>query len=143
MKLTEVFPSNFIKAEDLQGRDVTVIISNAQIEKLGNDNKLVMYFKGKDKGLVCNKTNAGRISYLYGDDTDDWIGKPIVLTSEFVEFQGKSVKAIRVKPPSMTSSPQANPTAAPQRQTTNPVRQQAPQQSVPSGLPDLDDEIPF
>ena len=37
--------------------------------------------------------------YLYGDDTDGWIGREIVLTSEFVEFQGKTVKGLRVKPP--------------------------------------------
>jgi F0F1-type ATP synthase alpha subunit len=107
MKLNEVFPSNYIKSEDLQGRDVPVTISQATMEKLGDDTKLVLHFQGKTKGMVCNKTNANRIAYLYGDDTDAWEGKEIVLTSEFVEFQGRTVKGLRVKPPS-NPQPQQN-----------------------------------
>jgi hypothetical protein len=99
MNLNEVFPSKYIKADDLKGREVPVTISSAAMEVLGNDQKLILYFQGKEKGMVCNKTNAGRIAYLYGDDTDDWIGKAIILCSEFVEFQGKTVKGLRVKPP--------------------------------------------
>lgn len=99
MKLNEVFPSNYVKADDLKGREVTVVISGATMETLGTDQKLVLHFQGKDKGMVCNKTNAGRIAYLYGDDTDGWVGKEIILFAEFVEFQGKTVKGLRVKPP--------------------------------------------
>lgn len=99
MKGADIFPSNYIKADDLKGRDHPVVIADAKIEKLGNDQKLVLYFQGKDKGMVCNKTNFGRIAYLYGDETDDWVGKEIVLTSEFVEFQGRTVKGLRIKPP--------------------------------------------
>jgi hypothetical protein len=99
VKLNEVFPSNYVKADDLKGREVSVVISEAKMEKLGSDTKLVIYFQNKDKGMVCNKTNANRIAYLYGEDTDDWIGKEIVLASEFVEYQGKTVKGLRVRPP--------------------------------------------
>lgn len=99
MKLSEAFPSNYLKSEDLQGHDVTVVISGATMEMLGNERKLVLTFQGKKKSMICNKTNAGRIAYLYGDDTDDWTGKEIVLTSEFVEFQGKTVKGLRIRPP--------------------------------------------
>jgi hypothetical protein len=99
MNLNEVFPSKYIKADDLKGREAPVTISEAVMEVLGNEQKLILYFEGKEKGMVCNKTNAGRIAYLYGDDTDDWIGKEIILCSEFVEFQGKTVKGLRVKAP--------------------------------------------
>lgn len=112
MKVADVFPSNYIKADDLQGREVPVVIADAKIEKLGNDQKLVLYFQHKDKGLVTNKTNAGRISYLYGDDTDGWIGREIVLGSEFVEYQGRSVKAIRIKPPARAAASPAAPYVA-------------------------------
>ena len=56
--------------------------------------------------MICNKTNANRIKFLYGEETDDWTGKEIVLTSEFVEYQGKTVKGLRVKPP---AKPKATP----------------------------------
>jgi hypothetical protein len=99
MLLNEIFPSKYIKAADLKGREVTVIIANVEIEKIGDDRKMVIYFQGKEKGLVTNKTNANRIAMLYGEDTDQWIGREILLGTDFVDYQGKSVEAVRVKPP--------------------------------------------
>lgn len=114
MKLADVFPSNYLKADDLQGKTPTVVIADAKIEKLGNDEKLILYFQHKEKGMVCNKTNAARIAYMYGDDTDGWMGRQIILASEFVEFQGKTVKGLRIRPPAGASaSPAAPPRPAP------------------------------
>lgn len=99
MKLSEAFPSNYLKSEDLQDRDVLVVIAGANQEMVGSERKLMLTFQGKKKSMICNKTNAGRIAFMYGDETDNWIGKEIVLTSEFVEYQGKTVKGLRIKPP--------------------------------------------
>ncbi len=134
MNINEAFPSNYLKAIDLQGREANVIISNVTMEKLGNDTKMILYFQGKQKGMVCNKTNATNISMLYGDDTDGWIGKPVVLFGAYVDFQGKSVLGLRIKPPSMQQ--QAARTQAP----LPPPVQQAPAQPARA---DLDDQIPF
>lgn len=99
MQLNEVFPSNFLKADDLQGRDVPVVIATAGLEQIGNnERKLVLTFQGKNKGMICNKTNANRIAFLHGTETDNWIGKEIILTVDMVDFQGRVVPAIRVKP---------------------------------------------
>jgi hypothetical protein len=49
--------------------------------------------------MVCNKTNANNIAALYGPDTEEWIGREIVLFETMVDFQGKSVPAVRCKPP--------------------------------------------
>jgi hypothetical protein len=97
MKLTEVFPSNYLKSEDLQGQEITVTIARCAMEKLGDDDKLVIHFRGKEKGMVCNKTNANRIAHYFGDDTDNWIGKQIILGTELVDFQGRTTEAIRVR----------------------------------------------
>jgi hypothetical protein len=97
MKLDQVFPSNYLKADDLKGREVTVTIREAKMEKLGEDQRLVCHFAGKEKGLVTNRTNADRIAYYHGDDTDGWIGKQIILGTELVSFQGKTTPALRVK----------------------------------------------
>ena len=62
--------------------------------------KPVIYFDGKEKGLVCNKTNWSRIQdILKEQDSDDWIGKSIELGAEPVEFQGKTNPALRVQFP--------------------------------------------
>lgn len=97
MELNEVFPSKYIKAADLNGREVPVVISHADMEMIGDDRKLIVHFQGKEKGLVMNKTNANRIAHLYGTNTDGWQGKEITLYTEMVDFQGKVVDAIRVK----------------------------------------------
>ena len=48
-----------------------------------------MYFEGKPKGLVLNKTNANTISDAYGDETEHWEGKEIVLyEAEVEQYQG-------------------------------------------------------
>lgn len=98
MELNDIYPSKFLKAADLKGRTATVVIATAAIDEIGHDRKLVLYFQGKEKGLVTNKTNANRIGYLHGNNTDQWIGKEIALRAELVDYQGKTVQAIRVCP---------------------------------------------
>ena len=108
VQLSEAFPSNYLKSADLQGREVAVVIAGAEMEMLGNERKLVLTFQGKKKGMVCNKTNAGRIAHLYGEDTDEWIGREIILYSEMVEYQGRTVDGLRVKAPKRKPDTKAN-----------------------------------
>ena len=97
MKTSDAFPSNYLKASDLNGKGVRVTIESVTMEKLGDDKKLVLHFVGKDKGLVLNKTNASRITdAVQSDETDDWSGWKITLYSCKVDYQGKRVDAIRV-----------------------------------------------
>lgn len=101
MKLNEAFPSNFLKADDLQGKNITVEISEVTFEEIGQgrdkESKIIVAFKGKDKKLICNKTNANTIAKLTGsDDTDDWVGHRIILTAREVDYQGTPMLAIRV-----------------------------------------------
>ena len=95
--LNDAFPGNWLKAGDLQGKEAPVIIASADIETVGKDRKLVMFFRGKTKGMICNKTNAQRIALAYGEDTNAWIGQPITLYAEVVDFQGKATWGLRVK----------------------------------------------
>lgn len=101
MKLTEMFPSKYLKADDLDS-DTPVIIANIKFERMQSEDgkeedKPVLYFLRVEKGLVLNKTNATIISEQHGDDTDNWNGKKITLTKERVTAFGKSQWAIRVK----------------------------------------------
>ena len=78
---------------------------------MGDDGKQkpVIYFRGKEKGLVCNATNYDVIADAYGDETDDWAGQPIELYPTKVPFKGQLTDAIRVR------IPQAKPEPAPSR----------------------------
>jgi hypothetical protein len=136
MKISEEFPSQYLKAGDLGGREIRCTMARVEREKIGTDNKLVLYFKGKEKGLVLNKTNAGAIGDAYGDDTDDWFDQPIILFSIKTEYQGKIVDGLRCRVPTARDNRQA----APQRPAD-------PISSGTSDFPgdrggDLNDEIP-
>lgn len=126
MKISEAFPSKYLAASDLMPSgvpvDATVTISNVTLETLGQgrdaEQKPVVFFQGHQKGCVFNKTNSRKVAESYGDDTDAWLGKSIILTAREVEFQGDNVWAIRVKIPAgqtvaQTVAPFVAPAAAP------------------------------
>lgn len=100
MNIQEAFPSKYIKAADLNDQNVRVIMERVEMEDIGDDgDKPVLYFRGKEKGMVLNKTNSNNIAMVYGDETDDWLGREIILYPTMVDYQGRSVPAIRVRPP--------------------------------------------
>ena len=97
---SEAFPSRFIKAADLKGGDIVVDIDSVKKEEVGDGDKFVLYFAGKQKGLVLNATNWDAIEHLTGcSDTADWTGSKITLRAEPVSFRGQSTMGVRVKPP--------------------------------------------
>jgi len=100
MRASDMFPSKYLKASDLGESTPVVTISKVVVESLGaedeKEDKMVVYFQGKDKGLVCNKTNCNTISGLFGEETDDWIGKKIKILTAEVAFKGKMTLSIRV-----------------------------------------------
>lgn len=127
MKVSDAFPSKWIAAADLNNQNVRVTISRVEIEKIGDDTKPVLYFQGKQKGLVANKTNSKAIAAVYGDEMDDWIGCELILFPIMTDYQGKPVEAVRVRAP----QPKDNP------------RQQQQRQPVPAGRDEMDSDIPF
>ena len=107
MKIGQAFPSDYLKAADLGGKSIRVTVDSVSVEKIGDDQKPVLHFVGKDKGLVLNKTNSNRIVEAVGsDETDDWTGWSFVLYPCKVDYQGKRVDAIRIDDrPGATKAP--------------------------------------
>lgn len=106
MKVSAAFPSNFLKAADLDGKSEIFKMGRVDFEKIGDDQKPILYFKGLEKGLVLNKTNSGKIAAIYGDEMDDWNGQEIVMFPAMVDFKGETVEAIRVRAPQPKDRPQ-------------------------------------
>jgi hypothetical protein len=120
-KLSEIFPSRYLKAgvDVTEDEDLTVVIKSVEFEEFEENgrktSKPVLYFKGQAKGMVVNKTNAGTIAALYGDDTDDWEGRAITLCCMEVQGPNGMVDSIRVKKkmpkmPALGGKPKADPT---------------------------------
>jgi hypothetical protein len=140
MDMSEAFASPYLKAEDLQNRDVNVTMDRVETAEFKENNrsvtKYILFFQGKKKGVVLNKTNFTNISLAYGKNSDGWVGKPVVLFSVWTDYQGKSVQAIRIRP----------------AQSTNGASRALAQKSQPQTTPPPDDddygarddqEIPF
>jgi hypothetical protein len=100
MNINDAYPSQYLKAYDLQGRAVTVTIESVAVEELGREReqKPVVYFVGKKKGLPLNKTNMRVIAGLAGPETDDWPGVAFVLYPTQTEMAGETRDCIRIKP---------------------------------------------
>lgn len=135
MNINDQFPSKFLKAADLNGNQIVVTIKDCIVESIGEDKRPVLYFAGKEKGVILNKTNATNVSEAYGPDTDEWTGKKVVLYTAYVDFQGRSVESIRIrKPKDSEINGSAKPLASPPQFDEQPPREFAPSD---------DSDIPF
>jgi hypothetical protein len=99
MRVAEQFPSKYLSADDLQGKPAVVRMGECINELLDGKNKMILSFQGRKKTMVLNKTNATKIADIYGEETEDWYDKVIELYTAEVDFQGRTVEAIRVRAP--------------------------------------------
>ncbi len=116
MNINTAFASRTLKAADVEDGDMILTIKTVVVETVGQgkdaEDKPHIYFNETDKALVLNKTNAGVIAKLYGNDTDDWTGKQIALYAMDVQYGNEMVPGIRVRTKAPTSSAPAKPAAA-------------------------------
>ena len=95
------FLGAYLQKEEIPDSGTTALIRDAKEETLEENerSKLILYFDGFDKALVCNVTNINvLIDVLRSDETDNWIGRVIELYVDHgVMFAGKKVGGIRVR----------------------------------------------
>lgn len=101
-----MFDRDYLGSFDLpDGRDVTVTISavkGGDLTSIGGrkSKKPIVYFDGKDKGLICNKTNSKTIAAMYGNYVEQWVGQRVTLfvsTTRSPDGAG-DVPCIRIRP---------------------------------------------
>ena len=107
--VSDAFPSNYLKAADLNNRTIKLKIDKVIFEEIGQnkDQKPVMYFADVKKGLVLNKTNATTIGAVHGQEFEGWTGREIELFTQMVPFNGQNVAAIRVRAVAVAVAPDA------------------------------------
>lgn len=144
MKRNDLFPSDWMKVDDVGGGTLDLIIGRVVKEQLQNgEEKPVVHWKGDtQKPLILNRTNFDLIADLHGDDTDDWKDKPIRLYAGRTQYQGTPMLGIRVRE---ATTPKASPTNGGRPQAPAAVRKPAPTKVNPSAAvaEELNDEIPF
>ena len=104
MKASTMFPSEFLRAGDLDGPKLYTMTS-VEMRDIGGDHKPVLFFQETEKGVILNKTNNNTIVQAYGDETEGWAGKQIVLYPSETDYQGKRVACIRMRKPKAAQKP--------------------------------------
>lgn len=115
-----LFPSEFIAAFDLNGKDLTLTIAKIEKPELrlasgGTKKKGVITFKDHPKKFVLNVTNAESIKIVTGERAaEKWVGHRITLYQAKTSSPKGIVDCIRVretKPPAAKDGPASAPAA--------------------------------
>ena len=100
-KVSEMIQSKFLRKEDLDD-DVLVTIKKIALEDVpgdGGEQRWVCYFRELPKGLVLNVTTIRTLESAFGGDTDDWVGGKVTLfVDPGVQYKGKVVGGVRLRP---------------------------------------------
>jgi hypothetical protein len=103
MKTEDVFPKKWLAGDDLP-RDTGATIQRVALEELRNpkthkpERKPVAYFVGKRKALILNRTNWMTLAGLYGNESNEWNGRRVILGSDEVDSPQGRVLAVRIRP---------------------------------------------
>ena len=98
MNIHDMYPSKFLKAEDIGPSPRILTIAAVSTEAMPDGSrKPVITFREEVKKFVSNKTNSMTLAKLFGGETELWIGERVALTVVDVDFKGDVVSAIRIK----------------------------------------------
>jgi hypothetical protein len=128
--INEIYKSNsdYIKAEDIGNNMWTMTIKTADVKKFDDGtSKIILTFNEWEKCLPLNVTNAKSIAGLYGHNSNDWIGRQVMLFTMMVDYAGKQTLGIRVRAPMQPSGP-TQPAPQPSPIQTSPQRPLGPAQ---------------
>jgi len=116
-----MFPSDYVCATELKGKDVAVTIAGVKREELmieGGVKKpgVIVWFKESPKKLVLNKTNSNTVAGLHGSEAKQWVGKRVTLYPTTCKCKGKTVDCIRIRDTHPTGK-----APAPEQDTGRPI----------------------
>src|SRR5271155_5687708 len=101
-KVSEMIQSKFLRKEDFE-EDQVCTIRDVKLEEMqGNssETRWVLFFKEQAKGMVLNTTTIRVLEASFGDDSDHWIGKRVMIyVDPNVSFQGRIVGGLRLRTP--------------------------------------------
>ena len=85
MKLHKLFPSRCVRPAELEGREVRVTMTQVKRENFStgvgkSTSRPVLYFRKRKQGMILHPEQAAVIARSYGDETDCWSGRDIILS---------------------------------------------------------------
>ncbi len=141
-RTSEMGNSKFLRQSDVGKGMLVTVTGCAQypVDEDEKDLKWCLTFHETDKAFVLNTTNIKLCEHIFGsDNTDDWIGKPLVLyTDPTIMYAGKMTGGLRVRAPKPAGTP------APPRAAAYPGKALGrPAQAAPPVVDEIFTEDPF
>ena len=103
MDIRKLFPSKWLSAADLGGKEFTLVIESVSMVKVRNaqtkkeEEKPAIKFYRAQKQLLFNKTQGFAIAAVTGEyDTDKWVGHTVVLSAGIASNRKPTIV---IKPP--------------------------------------------
>jgi hypothetical protein len=99
---SDEYGGRFVKAEHLDKPFVGVVerVEKVEVNKDDGTAKPVLYFDGRERGVVLNATRYNFMSELCKSrDTDNWIGTRVGVRRGKVNFAGKRVDCVELCQP--------------------------------------------
>lgn len=102
MKLSDMIESKYLKQSDVDTETLVTITGLKRVNVARDDEdpeyRWTVKYQEFPKPMVLNVTNLKRLGKALGDDTDEWIGKQVVLyVDPDIEFGGNVVGGLRVR----------------------------------------------
>jgi hypothetical protein len=104
MNISNLFPSRYLRAVDLNGKTVTYTIKEFRKFDVQDESKPGVLLQETEKIFILNKTNLKFLGNIYSNETDIWIGKKITLYTSKTQYQGNEYDCIRIRKPDLPSS---------------------------------------
>jgi hypothetical protein len=101
MKVSQLIKSKYLRKEDVDDERVVTIrdVKKEAMPNSNGDESCVIYFKEEPKGMVAGNPVLRVLQKNYGNDTDTWIGRRVVLyVDDTVMFGSQVVGALRLRP---------------------------------------------
>lgn len=105
MNVKDLIVGKYLSAKDMVGQRVLATLDVCQIEEFENkttgvtDSRPVVYFEDLDQGMVLNKTNLKVLAREFGEETERWKGRRVLVTTHKVKTPaGAEVDGLRIEP---------------------------------------------
>jgi hypothetical protein len=137
MNMTDFINSNYIKGEDIaQNVLIEATIASVKMKEFEDGEKSVVALED-GRQLVLNQTRLKVLIGAFGPNSENWIGKPVILSRGQERYGGKPVPSVRIEPilaPRIGVTPEENAHSLPSPQ---PAANQQPAQASRGAIDSL------
>ena len=150
MNMTDYLTSNYINAEsiasDVRIEATIASVRSREFEEKGEVKVKPVVYLDTGEGVVLNQTRLRRLVAAYGPNSDNWIGKTIVISRGSTLYEGKTVPAVHIDPivaPRVAAEPRPRLVTVESGKGAPAEKAPVYAERSPPPISVIDDDIPF